>query len=382
VVSLVPAYAQQAPTSAKIESVPLEFKMPDRYQLFAVLEPIRHVSLLAPVDGILRSFDQPVGAVVREQQEVGQLDRAEASARLKIARANVKEADAALKEASKSTGEATAKARLEAAQARAELAELDLDRCTLRAPFGGRLLEVAVFPGQFVAKGTKVAELVDVSSLRVLLPLERTVVSAGSTINLMVEGQPATGKVQSILPLPEQFNALRELAAVFTAAWVVIPNPRGQLDPGQRVFSPSLPSAPIAMVPTQAVRESDKGEHGGLRVQVIRNEYVTDIPVRALGSTGPERVQVSGVFRPNDALIVSSTVPLMAGTLIRFGGGDSGGGVEATSPNPTDSGEPAGITLPRGANAASPAPGRGTTSRGTSKGSSSPAKKKEGAPPF
>ena len=54
-------------------------------------------------------------------------------------------------------------------------------------------------------------------------------------------------------------------------------------------------------------------------MQVIRNEYVTDIPVRVLGHPGPERVQVSGLFRPNDALVVSSSVPLLAGTLIRRG---------------------------------------------------------------
>jgi multidrug resistance efflux pump len=67
-----------------------------------------------------------------------------------------------------------AEARLDAARARAELAGLDLERCILRAPFAGRLLAAPVDTGQFVAKGTTVAELADVSRLRVLVPVDRT----------------------------------------------------------------------------------------------------------------------------------------------------------------------------------------------------------------
>ena len=33
-----------------------------------------------------------------------------------------------------------------------------------------------------------------------------------------------------------------------------------------------------------------------MMVQVIRNEYVTNVPVHVLGDTGPERVQISGAF--------------------------------------------------------------------------------------
>src|SRR4051794_19160137 len=284
----------QMPTSAKVESIPLELRSPDRFQIPALLEPIRHVTINTPIDGILRSFDLPVGSVVRERQEIGQLDRAEALARLKIAQANVKEAQALAKGA---TNSAVAQAHVEAAQARAELADLDLERCTLRAPFAGRLLSVAVSPGQFLPKGAKVADLADVSSLRVLVPIDRASVTVGGNINISVEGQVVPGKVQATLPLPESHAPLRELATAFTAAWVAVPNPKGDLEPGQRVLSPSLPTSALANIPSRAVREPARGEVGGPSVQVIRNEYVTDIPVRVLGHPGPERTQVSGLFR-------------------------------------------------------------------------------------
>lgn len=338
---------QAPPDSAKVESIPLELKSPDRYQIPTVLEPIRRVTITAPTDAVIRSLDLPVGSSVRERQEIAQLDRAEASARVRIAEAQVKETKAQLKGAA---NKEVVEAQLDAAQARAELAALELERCTLRAPFAGRLLDVAVSPGQFLPKGAKIAELADDSSLRVLVPLERSAATAGSAVKISVEGQVVEGKVQSTLPLPETLAPLRELATAFTAAWVVVPNPKGQLEPGQRALSPALPTSNLANIPARAVqlpggKEATSGG-GGASVQVIRNEYVVNVPVRVLGAPGPERVQVTGLFRPNDALIVSSSVPLLAGTLIRFSGA-SAGGVEATNPDPAEGGELAGITPPR-----------------------------------
>jgi hypothetical protein len=101
-------------------------------------------------------------------------------------------------------------------------------------------------------------------------------------------------------------------------------------------------------------------------VQVIRNEYVTDVKVKVLGNPGPDRVQVSGALRPNDALIVSSSVPLLAGTLIRFSGNPSGR-VEAKTPNPAVAGEAADLTLPRGAS-----PGAYSKTKSTTKTTGQP----------
>jgi hypothetical protein len=82
-------------------------------------------------------------------------------------------------------------------------------------------------------------------------------------------------------------------------------------------------------------------------VQVIRSEYVTNVPVEVLGKVGPERVQITGAFRPTDALIVSTSVPLLPGTLVRFAQGtSSGSGIEGTTPSPARQGVEAGITPP------------------------------------
>ena len=96
------ASGQTMPTAARIESVPLELTMPEHYQVTELLEPIRRVTLIAPADGFVRRIEFRLGAAVRESQEIAQLDRNEASARVKMAAAEVKEKEAQLKAASAS----------------------------------------------------------------------------------------------------------------------------------------------------------------------------------------------------------------------------------------------------------------------------------------
>lgn len=353
-------WAQALPTSATIESVPVVLTMPERYPVSSVLEPVRRVELIAPADGVIRSLDARPGAIVRDSQELAQLDRTEATARLKIAQAEFKEKQAVAKVASTGIGNSPqiAAAQLEAAEARVELARHELDRLTLRAPFSGRIVSAGLSAGQFVLKGTVIAELADVTSLKALVPVDRRVVKAGADARVFVEEQEQTAKVLSVLPLLESYAALRELAAPFASAWIVVANPRGDLEPGLRVRSATLPIMPIATISRAALK---KGDPGSL-VQVIRNEYVTNLPVEVLGRVGQDRVQVTGSLRPADMLIVSSSVPLLAGTLVRFGAG-ARQGIEGTTPSPARAGAEVGISPPARPGAATPSAGATGTTR-------------------
>jgi multidrug efflux pump subunit AcrA (membrane-fusion protein) len=337
-------WSQALPTSATIDSTPLELTMPERYHVTSVLEPIRRVVLVAPADGIVRSLDVRPGTTVKESQEVAQLDRSEAAARVKIVQAELKEKQAILK----ADGNAVYQAQVEAAEGRAELAQLELDRLTLRAPFSGWIVSAPVSAGQYVLKGAVIAELADIASLKALVPVDRRAVTAGADASVFIEEQQQAAKVQNLLPLPESFAKLRELAAPFASAWIVVSNSKGEFEPGLRVRSATLPNTPLATIPKGAVKTSEgQPRSTGSVVQVIRSEYVTNVPVDLLGKVGPERIQVTGAFRPGDALIVSSTVPLLAGTLVRFSAGNSPG-VEGVTPNPARTGLEAGITPPSG----------------------------------
>ncbi len=324
----VVASAQTLPTAARIEAVPLELTMPERYQNTEVLEPIRKVTLVAPRDALIRSISARLGAVVRESEEIAQLDRTEATARLKMASAELREKQALLK-ANKNYSEVY-QAQVDAAEARVELAQLDLDRCTLRAPFSGRVAALPGCAGQYVMRGAVIAELADVSSLRVMQPVDRRSVTASSSFTVQIEGRDVPAKVQAVLPLPESLKVLRELATPLGAAMLVVTNSKGDLEPGLRVQSPTVPATPIATVPKRAVKSEDPRGGESMMVQVIRDEYVTNVPVRVLGDTGAERVQIAGALRSSDSLIASTSVPLLAGTLVRFGDN----GAEAGAGNP------------------------------------------------
>lgn len=312
-----PQQKPQAPAAlqASVETADVSLIFPDRYAVPVVLEPNRKVFMVAPNDGVLKSIAAPVGSTVREAAEIAVLDRAEATAKARIASANVKEAKAEVEKAKGDGG--VAAARLDAAEARAELAQLELDRCTLRAPFPGKVLASPVSPGQFVSKGQLLAELADYAILKVLVPVDRTQVKTGQEIDLVVEGKPVKGKVMALVPLPEPYVVLRELATPWACAWVNVSNPDGSLEPGQRVRGPFSPMQPITAVPTRALRAAEGGDNV---IQVVRFGNVLDIPVRVIGDAGFDRTQVSGAFIATDAAIVESSLPMAAGTVIRFTG--------------------------------------------------------------
>jgi RND family efflux transporter MFP subunit len=65
-----------------------------------------------------------------------------------------------------------AESALAAARARLELTTINLDRCSVKAPFDGRIKMVAVESGQYVAPGQPVLTLADDSLLEILVPLD------------------------------------------------------------------------------------------------------------------------------------------------------------------------------------------------------------------
>jgi multidrug efflux pump subunit AcrA (membrane-fusion protein) len=354
-------------TSARVETAPLELIEPDRFRIPTVFQPARRVTVVATDDGLVTGITAKVGERVRERQDLVQLDRTEAAARLKIAKAELKERQAAAKATPDSGQQAIAAARVEAAEARVELAQLALDRCTLKAPFAGLVLSFPVSAGQFVTKGTTVAELADVSDLRALVPVDRTRVREGQALQLSTEGRNVAGKVAALLPLPESFAPLRELATPWSAALVVVDNPTtAGVEPGQRVRNPFLPPTPIATVPGRAIQTEPaaakaKDAPATYYVQVVRNEHVANVPVSVLGEVGPERMQVAGAFRSTDMAIVESSVQLAAGSFIRFGGAQ-GTQIQAMPPNPDASGTLAEVAPPSGG---SPAAGTAAPARAT-----------------
>lgn len=317
-----PAAKPGATQEATVETAMLELIPPDRFQVPVILIPIRRVVVRATGDGIVREVRPELGATVRHGDLVARLDPAEERARIAIAEAELKgrqaEVDRARSAAAREPGGVPgAESAVQAARARLELAQLALQARDLASPIDGRILAIAVDPGQFVQKGETIAEVADASTVRAVVPVRRDAAKPGAEIELSVEGESAKGAVRAILPLPESFATLHELATPWVAAVVDIPNPDGRFEPGRRVRPPSVPESPVAAVDERAIKEKKADAAGS--VQVIRDDRVVTVPVRILGPLGPGRLQVSGPLRESDAVVVSSSLPLAEGTFIRFG---------------------------------------------------------------
>src|SRR5581483_9058634 len=111
-------------------------------------------------------------------------------------------------------------ARVEAAQAQVELAQMALHARILNSPLDGRVTELPAVAGQFVAKGDPIATVSDASTVRAVVPVERGSVKVGAELSLPVEGRTAKGTVRALVPLPEAFATLHELAIPWVAAVV------------------------------------------------------------------------------------------------------------------------------------------------------------------
>ena len=144
---------------------------------------------------------------------------------------------------------------LAAAQARVSLARKALADTVVRAPFDGVVAERLVSAGDYVTRGTKVATVMRVDTLRIELTVPAQSISAvqvGRAVVIEVDAIPGrafTGQVRYVSP-----GVRAETRALLVEA--VVPNKEGTLKPGLFVtarIEDAMPS-PGVLVPASAVR--------------------------------------------------------------------------------------------------------------------------------
>jgi multidrug efflux pump subunit AcrA (membrane-fusion protein) len=279
---------------------------PHKYRISLAVEPRSTVILTAPFDGVVKQAQgkmngklQPQAEIVRLDTTVPKLIVARSEAAFKVAMNEQK-----LAADKDETQKALAQAKLDVAKAEVDLAKHSLDSCSVRAPFAGELQRLLVVEGQFVKAGDPVAIVVDVSSLKVEIPVERTGVDQGKSISLKVESAEVEGKVEAVLPLHSRFDALRELFDSVASAIVVVENGAGLYKAGQTVYVPLVPRQPVMEVPSSSIGNLPDGQR---KVQVVRQFTVRDVPVTLMGSVGTKRLFVSGPFAEGDEVIYEAS---------------------------------------------------------------------------
>ncbi|RLS45637.1 MAG: HlyD family efflux transporter periplasmic adaptor subunit [Planctomycetota bacterium] len=309
---------------------------PHKYRVSLAVEPLQTITLSAPFDGVVKQAQgksnskiQPQGEIVRLDTTVPKLNVARAEGALKVATFDQKQAgdkDENLK--------AVLQAKVDIAKAEVDLAKHYLDSCSVRSPFAGELQRLLVGEGQFVRAGDPVAIVVDVSKVKVEVPVERSVAEQGKSFSVKIEANEVEGKIDAVLPLHTRFDALRELFESVASAVIVIDNGDGRLRPGQTVYVPLVPRQPVTEVPTSAIGNLSDGQR---KVQVIRQSIVRDVPVTLMGSVGSTRLFVSGPFAEGDEVIYEASHQLGDAFQLKHAAAAAGTTAGATTPG----GEPA-----------------------------------------
>ncbi|HCS54257.1 HlyD family efflux transporter periplasmic adaptor subunit [Rubinisphaera sp.] len=294
---------------------------PDQFRVPISLKPTRQLDVRALVEGIIQNVRVKTGAKVSAQEEVLRIESAKATKLLERAKANVKAATLRRDLAKTQVGEGKqpqaaldlAQAELDVAEVDLDLAQLNFDNTSVRAPFQGEILQVTAVQGAFVNEGDLLMSLRDSSELSVRIPVNRNEVKAGDQMEVTLDTGSVTGTVQTILPLTEEWQALRQLIDTAAIAVVVIDNKSGQYHDGQTAYSNIVPRQPVIELANTSLNNSETGTR---IVQVIRDNVVRDIEVKLLGPVGEGRSYVSGPLQERDELITESSQSLVDGTVV------------------------------------------------------------------
>lgn len=209
-----PAVVREAPIVAVIEAAgraePLEQATLSTRLMGQVVEvAVREGDRVAQGAVLVRIDDTDLMA--RRGQVEAQLAQAEAArreARLMADRLRSLYADSAAPKAQLDAAEAgLARAEAAVGQAQAALAEVDAMRgyAVIRAPFAGTVTQRFVDLGAFAAPGAPLVTVQNVSRLRVSGSAGPDAVRdlrRGAPVDVIIEGAPATGVVEGVVPTP------------------------------------------------------------------------------------------------------------------------------------------------------------------------------------
>ncbi len=228
-----------------------------------------------------------------------------------------------------------ARANLASAEASLAKARLDLERCTLSAPFAGRVVAESVDVGQYVRAGTPVAEIYAAGAPEVTVPLDDADLAflagpdsggAGAPAEIVAEFagvehvwrghvtrvssalDPRTRMVDVVVAVDDDTDASADRPALLEGLFVEV-----------RLVGAAVPGA--VEIPRAALRE------GGV-VWVVEDGAVSIRPA-AVVRRDHDTVLLSSGVAPGDAVIVSNLEIVTDGMEVRVAGlPDPAGGGE------------------------------------------------------
>jgi membrane fusion protein (multidrug efflux system) len=282
--------------------------MPDLLMLPGSLEPFRVVSVPVEEDGRVEEILGVEGQMVEAEDVILRLDTALLLAELQRARAQA-DFDSRTLERSLELLERGVfnKSQIEEAEAKAivskavlEVAETNLDRATVKAPSGGVLNKLPVEVGEWVSKGSTVAQIVETDRMKVVIQVpERDVhyLRIGATVPMTIDalrGRRLTGQVAYI-------SEIADGATRTTRVEVEVDNGRGLLRSGMivRTEIARRQLRNVIMVPLSSIIPLEDGRV----VYVVAGDRTEQRNIE-LGLIKGSQAQVVSGLQAGEALVV------------------------------------------------------------------------------
>ncbi|MFS8149145.1 efflux RND transporter periplasmic adaptor subunit [Vreelandella titanicae] len=203
------------------------------------------------------------------------------------------------------TDRLTLQARLAALAAERDSLTVDLDDSTLKAPFGGRVIERHVSVGSLVSSGTTAFDLIDVEQLEAHLGLPAALAAMftpGEAVELMVNGKEVSGKVRARLPQVDSDSRTQTLVVSLETPDHAVPGDLAELR--YKITEP----ANGYWVPLDSLQAADRGLWNVLVAEPLENDHyrVAQASVELLHSEG-DQAFVRGTLASGMRLITGGT---------------------------------------------------------------------------
>jgi HlyD family secretion protein len=233
----------------------------------------RPTILRAQVSGQVKSVAIRENSTAAAGQVLVTIDPTEYQLALADAKANLRNAEASFREMTlgdenikdaavrkERSDAARDKAHVESGEVAVMKAQLNLDRTNVKAPFGGRIANLKIVPGQFVNAGDELVTVQEMNPIRVdVQVLEGQIgsISAGREAEVTFAAFPGVkfqGRVETVNPIVDQVTRTARVS-------VAVPNPQGRILPGMyaRVTLAGERLHDRTFVPRDAVLERDHG---------------------------------------------------------------------------------------------------------------------------
>ncbi|MEX1181670.1 MAG: efflux RND transporter periplasmic adaptor subunit [Gemmatimonadota bacterium] len=214
---------------------------------------------------------------------------------------------------------ARARSGLDAAAVAIARAELQLARTRLTAPFGGRVANLQVVPGQYVSAGDEVLTIQAMDPIKVeaqVLESEIGFLAPGRTARVTFAAFPGEvfeGRIASINPIVEQTTRTARVSImVANASGRILPGMYAQASLAARRFPDRV------LVPRDAILERDRRnmlfvyEDGRAKWRYVNPGLMNDTQVEIL-EEGPE----DGMVAPGEIVLVGGHYTLMHDAPVR-----------------------------------------------------------------